>query len=236
MLIVAQSQVRKAVYFGRQIASDVGEVSKWLLRWRQPVHATAYRARYETARIESALINLKVICKSIWWFICWQMGEIPMWVWLSLFGLFSRPNRFSSLFPPPRHTERKRLCNCFSPSLPLLLARRTATSCVAALAERILYNLYTKHICCAIFLLLYSAKKLPKSVNIKGVFAANELDLDEVNVYGFDYDYTWVKVKRVWFVAPHSPACVCLPSLFTLTKTCEISSSTVDILTERLTD
>lgn len=35
-----------------------------------------------------------------------------------------------------------------------------------------------------------TAKKLPKNVNIKGVFAANELDLDEVSIYGFDYDYT----------------------------------------------
>jgi hypothetical protein len=37
---------------------------------------------------------------------------------------------------------------------------------------------------------LYTAKKLPKDVNIKGVFAANELDLEEVSIYGFDYDYT----------------------------------------------
>lgn len=34
------------------------------------------------------------------------------------------------------------------------------------------------------------AKKLPKDVNPKAVFACNELDLKEVNVYGFDYDYT----------------------------------------------
>ncbi|XP_067010623.1 5'-nucleotidase domain-containing protein 3 [Anabrus simplex] len=34
------------------------------------------------------------------------------------------------------------------------------------------------------------SKKLPQDVNIKGVFACNELDLKEVNVYGFDYDYT----------------------------------------------
>ncbi|KAJ1519137.1 hypothetical protein ONE63_011257 [Megalurothrips usitatus] len=33
-------------------------------------------------------------------------------------------------------------------------------------------------------------KKLPHDVNIKGVFACNELDLREVRVYGFDYDYT----------------------------------------------
>jgi len=34
------------------------------------------------------------------------------------------------------------------------------------------------------------AKKLPQDVNSKGVFACNELDLKEVQVYGFDYDYT----------------------------------------------
>lgn len=36
----------------------------------------------------------------------------------------------------------------------------------------------------------YTAKKLPPDVNHKGVFACNELDLEEVKVYGFDYDYT----------------------------------------------
>ncbi|XP_044764654.1 5'-nucleotidase domain-containing protein 3 [Coccinella septempunctata] len=34
------------------------------------------------------------------------------------------------------------------------------------------------------------SKKLPKDVNPSAVFACNELDLKEVNVYGFDYDYT----------------------------------------------
>lgn len=34
------------------------------------------------------------------------------------------------------------------------------------------------------------AKKLPQDVNPKAVFACNELDLKEVKVYGFDYDYT----------------------------------------------
>ncbi|KAL0126125.1 hypothetical protein PUN28_004919 [Cardiocondyla obscurior] len=34
------------------------------------------------------------------------------------------------------------------------------------------------------------SKKLPQDVNPKGVFACNELDLKEVEVYGFDYDYT----------------------------------------------
>lgn len=37
---------------------------------------------------------------------------------------------------------------------------------------------------------MFSAKKLPQDVNSKGVFACNELDLEEVQVYGFDYDYT----------------------------------------------
>uniref|UniRef100_A0A1B6MMD8 5'-nucleotidase domain-containing protein 3 n=1 Tax=Graphocephala atropunctata TaxID=36148 RepID=A0A1B6MMD8_9HEMI len=36
----------------------------------------------------------------------------------------------------------------------------------------------------------YESKKLPPNVNPRGVFACNELDLDEVKVYGFDYDYT----------------------------------------------
>ncbi|XP_050314176.1 5'-nucleotidase domain-containing protein 3 isoform X1 [Anthonomus grandis grandis] len=34
------------------------------------------------------------------------------------------------------------------------------------------------------------SKKLPQDVNPKAVFACNELDLKEVKVYGFDYDYT----------------------------------------------
>lgn len=37
---------------------------------------------------------------------------------------------------------------------------------------------------------LFLAKKLPLDVNPHGVFACNELDLEEVSVYGFDYDYT----------------------------------------------
>lgn len=36
----------------------------------------------------------------------------------------------------------------------------------------------------------FKSKKLPKDVNKTGVFACNELDLEEVEVYGFDYDYT----------------------------------------------
>ncbi|XP_071441544.1 5'-nucleotidase domain-containing protein 3 isoform X2 [Hetaerina americana] len=37
---------------------------------------------------------------------------------------------------------------------------------------------------------LCRSKKLPPDVNVKGVFACNELDLKEIKVYGFDYDYT----------------------------------------------
>lgn len=40
------------------------------------------------------------------------------------------------------------------------------------------------------------AKKLPKDVNKHSVFACNELDLDEIQVYGFDYDYTLACYKK----------------------------------------
>ncbi|XP_022915080.1 5'-nucleotidase domain-containing protein 3 isoform X1 [Onthophagus taurus] len=42
---------------------------------------------------------------------------------------------------------------------------------------------------------LCRSKKLPKDVNRTGVFACNELDLKEVNIYGFDYDYTLALYK-----------------------------------------
>lgn len=42
---------------------------------------------------------------------------------------------------------------------------------------------------------MLAAKKLPKDVNFRGVFACNELNLDEVEVYGFDYDYTLAEYK-----------------------------------------
>lgn len=45
-------------------------------------------------------------------------------------------------------------------------------------------------------IILFTAKKLPKDVNKAGVFACNELDLTEVKVYGFDYDYTLACYKR----------------------------------------
>lgn len=46
------------------------------------------------------------------------------------------------------------------------------------------------------YYVFYLAKKLPQDVNPKGVFACNELDLEEVQVYGFDYDYTLACYKR----------------------------------------
>lgn len=44
--------------------------------------------------------------------------------------------------------------------------------------------------------LLILAKKLPKNVNKSAVFACNELDLNEIQVYGFDYDYTLACYKK----------------------------------------
>ena len=47
-----------------------------------------------------------------------------------------------------------------------------------------------RHISISLYIDLLTGKKLPHDVNMKGVFACNELDLREVRVYGFDYDYT----------------------------------------------
>lgn len=40
------------------------------------------------------------------------------------------------------------------------------------------------------------AKKLAKDVNKAGVFACNELNLEDIQVYGFDYDYTLACYKQ----------------------------------------
>jgi len=45
--------------------------------------------------------------------------------------------------------------------------------------------------------LTFSAKKLPADVHPDAVFACNELDLSEVQVYGFDYDYTLACYKPI---------------------------------------
>lgn len=103
------------------------------------------------------------------------------------FDIFRGQHWFSSL---SRVTRNVNLC--------ALAPLRSLLSCWCLVchdsrswrAERIPYNLYTKQHLFGNYSSFYAAKKLPKNVNIKGVFAANELDLDEVNVYGFDYDYT----------------------------------------------
>ena len=40
------------------------------------------------------------------------------------------------------------------------------------------------------------SKKLPPDVDIGGVFCNDRLDLGEVDVYGFDYDYTLASYKK----------------------------------------
>ena len=39
-------------------------------------------------------------------------------------------------------------------------------------------------------------KKLPDDINPLAVFCNNEVNLQEVEVYGFDYDYTLASYKR----------------------------------------
>ena len=43
---------------------------------------------------------------------------------------------------------------------------------------------------------MFLGKKLPPDVELDGVFATNELDLKEVKVFGFDYDYTLACYKE----------------------------------------
>ncbi|XP_026287604.1 5'-nucleotidase domain-containing protein 3 isoform X2 [Frankliniella occidentalis] len=74
-----------------------------------------------------------------------------------------------------------RIYNAIEKARPVLLCNVIRT--YISVAER-MNDAYTK----AHKTLL--GKKLPHDVNIKGVFACNELDLREVRVYGFDYDYT----------------------------------------------
>ncbi|XP_050686614.1 5'-nucleotidase domain-containing protein 3-like isoform X3 [Eriocheir sinensis] len=42
---------------------------------------------------------------------------------------------------------------------------------------------------------LWESKKLPENVNPRSVFGNNELDLRDIKVYGFDYDYTLAHYK-----------------------------------------
>ena len=46
-------------------------------------------------------------------------------------------------------------------------------------------------------LMIITAKNLPDSSNPKGVFAIDEIDLSEIDVYGFDYDYTLARQERL---------------------------------------
>ena len=41
-----------------------------------------------------------------------------------------------------------------------------------------------------------AGKKPPPDVDVNGVFTSNELDLREIDVYGFDYDYTLACYKE----------------------------------------
>ena len=41
-----------------------------------------------------------------------------------------------------------------------------------------------------------AGKKLPPNVDANSIFTSNELDLNEVDVYGFDYDYTLACYKE----------------------------------------
>lgn len=43
---------------------------------------------------------------------------------------------------------------------------------------------------------MYLGKKPPPDVEVDGIFATNELDLKNVSVYGFDYDYTLACYKE----------------------------------------
>ncbi|XP_045108615.1 5'-nucleotidase domain-containing protein 3-like isoform X2 [Portunus trituberculatus] len=42
---------------------------------------------------------------------------------------------------------------------------------------------------------LWESKKMPENVNLRSVFGNNELDLRDIKIYGFDYDYTLAHYK-----------------------------------------
>ncbi|KAK9505725.1 hypothetical protein O3M35_009714 [Rhynocoris fuscipes] len=64
----------------------------------------------------------------------------------------------------------------------------------------------------------YETKKLPLDVNPKAVFACNELDLKEVKVYGFDYDYTLAVYKPSMDLLLYDLGKDCLVSKFKYPK------------------
>lgn len=67
--------------------------------------------------------------------------------------------------------------------------------------------------------LIYAAKKLPPDVNKKGVFACNRLDLKEIDVYGFDYDYTLACYKPVMGDVLYNLGAQLLVNIFSITRT-----------------
>ena len=46
------------------------------------------------------------------------------------------------------------------------------------------------------FCVFISDQKLPEDVNKLGIFANDELSLGEIDVYGYDYDYTLAAYKK----------------------------------------
>ena len=42
----------------------------------------------------------------------------------------------------------------------------------------------------------FSDKKLPQDVNKRGIFANDELSMNDIDVYGYDYDYTLAAYKK----------------------------------------
>ena len=42
----------------------------------------------------------------------------------------------------------------------------------------------------------HPAQTLPVNINIEAIFCNNELDLRDIEVYGFDYDYTLAIYKK----------------------------------------
>ena len=50
--------------------------------------------------------------------------------------------------------------------------------------------------CSYFFCVFISDQKLPEDVNKLGIFANDELSLGEIDVYGYDYDYTLAAYKK----------------------------------------
>ncbi|KAG0721009.1 5'-nucleotidase domain-containing protein 2 [Chionoecetes opilio] len=63
----------------------------------------------------------------------------------------------------------------------------TAGMCASQKRE---YSVDYLHKCYEDHKKLWESKKMPENVNLRSVFGNNELDLRDIDVYGFDYDYT----------------------------------------------